>query len=584
VPEQFGPYTVYESLGAGGMATVHRAVHRGPAGEKTVALKRLLPEFAHNEEFVQSFIREARIASQLRHVNCAQTIDLGQVDDTFFIAMELVVGSDLRRILRHTATVSGPLPVPLTVLILSQLCDALEYAHNLADETGTPMGIIHRDVSPANVLVARDGTVKLIDFGIAKASAASLATMSGQLKGKFAYMAPENLVGSIDARADLFAIGVIAHELLTAPAAVRRRRGRLRDPATRAVDADRAAVADQPHRAGRSRHDRAHRAGPQPRGAVAERGRDARRAPQRGDQRAPARAAGGPGQLDVVLVRQCRGPARRRARARRTSPRAPAISVETDDDAPAPAKGGPGTIDDSMLGVATETTMPPSFDGQRAGDTSKEGLAPSAEPGMAPAKTLMFGSGVVPQAPTGATTPRPSTRISAVSPAVAAPPAGGGPGPAGARPSSSRAAVSPAAPMTVPTRASAPVAAVAAPTRASAPVAAVAAVAAPSSPRPGAPAGRAHRAGGGAPAAARAGGARQQRAGGAAPRPADRPHPRHLRGRRRPGLPGRHARAITSAHELSPRRPRARVASRWSPPAVPSRRPTTRCRASSPTT
>jgi serine/threonine protein kinase len=486
VPEQFGPYTVYESLGAGGMATVHRAVHRGPAGEKTVALKRLLPEFAHNEEFVQSFIREARIASQLRHVNCAQTIDLGQVDDTFFIAMELVVGSDLRRILRHTATVSGPLPVPLTVLILSQLCDALEYAHNLADETGTPMGIIHRDVSPANVLVARDGTVKLIDFGIAKASAASLATMSGQLKGKFAYMAPENLVGSIDARADLFAIGVIAHELLTARPlfaggeddfeTLRRVRSMPIVPPSqinRTVPADLDTIVLTA--LARNPEERWQSAGAM-RGALRNVATSAR---------LHARPADLASWMSFSFA-SVEGPPPPRTRAPHES-EGPAISVETDDDAPAPAKGGPGTIDDSMLGVATETTMPPSFDGQRAGDTSKEGLAPSAEPGMAPAKTLMFGSGVVPQAPTGATTPRPSTRISAVSPAVAAPPAGSGPGPAGARPSSSRAAVSPAAPMTVPTRASAPVAAVAAPTRASAPVAAVAAVAAPSSPRPAPP-------------------------------------------------------------------------------------------------
>lgn len=216
-PEEFGPYTVYEPLGTGGMATVHRAVQKGIEGfDRTVALKRLLGEFAHDEGFVKSFIREAKIASQLRHLNCAQTYDLGKVGSTYYIAMELVVGSDLRRVLRQTATITGPMPVPLTIQLLIQLCDALDYAHNLTDDAGEALGIIHRDVSPANVLIAKDGTAKLIDFGIAKASAASLATMSGQLKGKFAYMAPENLTGTIDARADLFAIGVIAHELLTA--------------------------------------------------------------------------------------------------------------------------------------------------------------------------------------------------------------------------------------------------------------------------------------------------------------------------------------------------------------------------------
>ena len=217
-PEIFGNYTLLEQIGSGGMATVHRAVQRGIEGfERTVALKRLLPELVHDDDFVKAFVREARIASQLRHVNCAQTYDLGKVGIIYYIAMELVEGPDLRKLLRQTATVTGPMPVPLIVNLLTQLCDALDYAHTLCDEKGEPMGIIHRDVSPANVIVsARDGTAKLIDFGIAKASAANLATQSGLLKGKFAYMAPENLTGAIDARADLFAIGVMAHELLTA--------------------------------------------------------------------------------------------------------------------------------------------------------------------------------------------------------------------------------------------------------------------------------------------------------------------------------------------------------------------------------
>ena len=199
------------------MATVHRATQQGIEGfARTVALKRLLPELVHNEDFVRAFVREARIASHLRHANCAQTYDLGRVGGVYYIAMELVQGHDLRRILRQTASATGPMPVPLIINLVSQICDALEYAHSLRDENGEPMGIIHRDVSPANIIVSQDGSAKLIDFGIAKASAANLATMSGQLKGKFAYMAPESLEGSIDARADLFAVGVIAHELLVA--------------------------------------------------------------------------------------------------------------------------------------------------------------------------------------------------------------------------------------------------------------------------------------------------------------------------------------------------------------------------------
>ncbi|HTJ41314.1 MAG TPA: protein kinase [Kofleriaceae bacterium] len=215
--EAFGPYLLYEKLGSGGMATVHRAKKRGIEGvERPVALKRLLPELQVNDEFVRSFVREARLAAQLRHQNIAQTYDLGRVDGTYYIAMELVPGADLRQILRHTAYSTGPMPVPLVLNVLAQLCDALDYAHTFKDENGTPLGLVHRDVSPANVMIGEDGCVKLVDFGITKATAANWQTMSGQLKGKFAYMAPEMLEGIVDARADLFSLGIVAYELLTA--------------------------------------------------------------------------------------------------------------------------------------------------------------------------------------------------------------------------------------------------------------------------------------------------------------------------------------------------------------------------------
>nr|HEX4315244.1 protein kinase [Kofleriaceae bacterium] len=216
-PEVFGPYTVFEELGVGGMASVHRAEMRGEIAGFThsVALKRMLPQCAVSTDFVAAFVREARIASHLRHINVAQTFELGKVDGIYFIAMELVPGKNLRQVLRHCAQMTGPMPVAVTLNILNQICDALDYAHNLADETGQPLGIIHRDVSPSNIIVSDEGVVKLIDFGIAKASAAGMQTTSGMLKGKFGYMAPEYIAGSIDARADLWALGVIAHELLT---------------------------------------------------------------------------------------------------------------------------------------------------------------------------------------------------------------------------------------------------------------------------------------------------------------------------------------------------------------------------------
>ncbi len=215
--EAFGPYVVYEQIGLGGMATVHRAETQGVAGfSKQVALKRMLPNVAADPSLVKSFIREAHLASHLRHANVAQTYDLGKVGETYFIAMELVPGRNLREILKHCAMVAGHMPLSIVMNIVGQIADALDYAHNLCDESGQPLGIIHRDVSPANVIVSEGGIVKLIDFGIAKASHASgMATMSGTIKGKFSYMAPENLLGHADARSDLFALGVIAHELLS---------------------------------------------------------------------------------------------------------------------------------------------------------------------------------------------------------------------------------------------------------------------------------------------------------------------------------------------------------------------------------
>lgn len=215
--EEFGPYLVYEQLGIGGMASVHRAEAHGIEGfSRPVALKRMLPHVADDATLVQSFVREARLASHLRHENVAQTYELGKVGDIYFIAMELVIGRNVRELLKHCLKVTGPMPVPIALNILNQLCDALDYAHNLCDETGSPLKIIHRDVSPSNLIVSEgSGVLKLIDFGIAKASGSGMQTMSGIVKGKFGYMAPEYIAGRLDARADLFAVGVIAHELLS---------------------------------------------------------------------------------------------------------------------------------------------------------------------------------------------------------------------------------------------------------------------------------------------------------------------------------------------------------------------------------
>jgi serine/threonine protein kinase len=216
--EPFGPYLVYERLGVGGMATVHRALERGIEGfERIVALKRLLPHLAEDASFIKSFVREAKLASLLNHVNIVQIFELGRVGTEYFISMEYIDGRDIRRILRHARKVTGPPPIHVTVGLLIQLCEALDYAHTKSDEQGHPLGLVHRDVSPSNLLVTSAGHLKVIDFGIAKAQSQQLRTQTGRVKGKLAYMAPEAATGKeLDSRSDVFAAGVILHELLTA--------------------------------------------------------------------------------------------------------------------------------------------------------------------------------------------------------------------------------------------------------------------------------------------------------------------------------------------------------------------------------
>ena len=217
-PEEFGPYVVYERLGVGGMATVHRAKKRGIAGfERGVALKRMLPHLADDVEFINSFVREAKLASMLVHPNIAQVYDFGRVGSTYFIAMEHVDGFDVRKMLRYSNRHKEPLPLNVVMSILCELCDALEYAHTFVDEHGTPQGIVHRDVSPSNLIVAQSGHLKVIDFGIAKANVRQLHTESGRVKGKLGYMSPEAVSGrSFGPVSDVFSAGVVAHELLTA--------------------------------------------------------------------------------------------------------------------------------------------------------------------------------------------------------------------------------------------------------------------------------------------------------------------------------------------------------------------------------
>ena len=218
IREQFGPYEILERIGVGGMATVHRALERGIEGvERDVALKRLLPHLAESETFIRSFVHEARLASRLPHPHIVQMHELGRVGATYFISMEYIEGVDLRQILRQTRRV-GPPPIEVTLAILDQVCDALDYAHTRRSDNGAPLDLVHRDVSPSNIIVSSAGHVQVIDFGIAKAATQQFKTQTGRIKGKMAYLSPEALTGrdNIDSRSDLFSAGVIAHELLCA--------------------------------------------------------------------------------------------------------------------------------------------------------------------------------------------------------------------------------------------------------------------------------------------------------------------------------------------------------------------------------
>jgi eukaryotic-like serine/threonine-protein kinase len=211
--ERFGSYEIYEELGAGGLAAVHLA--RSRAVKNAVALKRLYPHIANIRELVGSFIDEARLARHLRHPGIARVYEFGKLRGTYFIAFEFVPGPTLQQLQQHCMDYVGKIPTMVVLEIAYQLCDALEHAHNLRNELGHPLGIVHRDVSPSNVIVSNTGQVKLIDFGLAKTKQNSVQSQVGVIKGKLNYVAPEYLSGKLDARCDLWALGVVMYELLT---------------------------------------------------------------------------------------------------------------------------------------------------------------------------------------------------------------------------------------------------------------------------------------------------------------------------------------------------------------------------------
>jgi serine/threonine protein kinase len=216
MPTRFGAYTIHEPLGAGGMASVHLADWHPPKGPpRRVALKRLFPHIAENEDLVAMFIDEARLARYLRHPGIARVYEFGRLRGTYFIAFEFVQGPTVQQLARQCDKHVGYIPIPVVLEVCIQLCDALHHAHNLCDENGLPLGLVHRDVSPQNLIVSTAGFVKLIDFGLAKAKYSSVQSVSGVIKGKLSYVAPEYLDGTLDVRCDLWAVGVLMHELIT---------------------------------------------------------------------------------------------------------------------------------------------------------------------------------------------------------------------------------------------------------------------------------------------------------------------------------------------------------------------------------
>jgi serine/threonine protein kinase len=216
MPTQFGAYTIHDALGAGGMASVHLADWKPLGGTpRRVALKRLFPHIAENPELVAMFIDEARLARYLKHPNIAEVYEFGRIAGTYFIAFEFVPGTTVHQLAGQCYAHVGYIPIPIVLEIACQLCDALRYAHNLCDEKGLSLGLVHRDVSPQNLIVSTAGFVKLIDFGLAKAKMSSVESQSGIIKGKPSYVAPEYLEGKLDVRCDIWAVGVVLHELLT---------------------------------------------------------------------------------------------------------------------------------------------------------------------------------------------------------------------------------------------------------------------------------------------------------------------------------------------------------------------------------
>lgn len=221
-PHKFGRYVIVDPIAVGGMAEIYRArlaasnAKEGP--DRIIVIKKVIANLQANQEFLQMFEEEIKITVGLTHPNIIQIYDYGKVDDQYFMAMEYVEGKNLRQFVKRLADMKSMFSIDMSAHIISQVCHALSYAHAYKDRlSGKPLGIVHRDISPQNVMISYDGAVKLFDFGIAKAKSASEATRAGVIKGKPSYLSPEQINGEeLDGKCDIFALGIVLWELLTA--------------------------------------------------------------------------------------------------------------------------------------------------------------------------------------------------------------------------------------------------------------------------------------------------------------------------------------------------------------------------------
>src|SRR3954470_18068141 len=215
----FGKYYLLDRIGAGGMAEVFLAVAFGPEGfQRTLVIKRMLPHLSQDRAFVRMFVDEAKLCGLLSHPNLVQIFEFESIEDSFFIAMEHVQGETLSTVRAKLAETHRVAPVAASLDIARQVCLGLQHAHSLQSSTGQPLGIIHRDISPSNLMLSFHGGVKILDFGIARVADGlrEFRTQVGTMKGKISYMSPEQIhLEEIDNRSDIFAVGIVLHELLT---------------------------------------------------------------------------------------------------------------------------------------------------------------------------------------------------------------------------------------------------------------------------------------------------------------------------------------------------------------------------------